>query len=335
MQACDGIRWWLGVDVAKAKLDVALLGDTEKIKFHVFANDGKGFAALAEWLAARGCAPDATHACLEATGPYGDAAATALSDGGWVVSVVNPARVKGFAQSQMQRNKTDRADAALLAHFARAMRPAPWQPPAPEVRELKALVERLEMLKAMHQQESNRLEAAADAPAMRESIAGHLTWLQTAIEELQRKIGDHIDHHPHLRDDVALITSIPGMGGTTAAKLLAYLGDIRRFRNARALAAFIGVTPRQKQSGSSVHGRSIISRTGHAAVRQSLYMPAMVALRYNPMIKALGDRLRSQGMPPKAVIAAAMHKIVRMVYGVLKSGNAFDAHYALDFQDGI
>lgn len=118
------------------------------------------------------------------------------------------------------------------------------------------------------------------------------------------------------------------MGGTTAAKLLAYLGDVRRFRNARALAAFIGVTPRIKQSGSSVHGRSSISRAGHAPVRHALYMPAMVALRYNPAIKAFGEQLKAQGTQPKAVIAAAMHN------GVLRSQTPFNAHYSLDFQDG-
>lgn len=95
------------------------------------------------------------------------------------------------------------------------------------------------------------------------------------------------------------------------------------------------MTPRIKQSGSSVHGRSIISRAGHAAVRHSLYMPAMVALRYNPAIKAFGERLKAQGMPPKAVIAAAMHKLVRILFGVLRSHTAFNAHYSLDFQDGI
>jgi transposase len=95
---------------AKAKLDVALLGHAEKVKFHVFGNDRKGFAALVAWLMEHGCVCASTHVCLEATGPHDEALATALSDEGWFVSVVNPARVKGFAQSQMARNKTDRAD---------------------------------------------------------------------------------------------------------------------------------------------------------------------------------------------------------------------------------
>lgn len=335
MQESASVQWWLGVDVAKVKLDVALLGEGEKIKFHVFSNNPKGFDALVAWLVQHGCSGRATHVCLEATGPYGEALATALSDGGWIVSVVNPARVKGFAQSQMARNKTDRADAALLAHFVLAMHPAAWQPPTVEVRELQALVERLETLKGIHQQESNRLEAAMNAADMQRSIEGHLAWLKTEIAQLEQKIDDHIDRHPNLRSDAHLITSIPGMGDTTAAKLLAYLGDVRRFRNARALAAFIGVTPRIKQSGSSVHGSSIISRAGHAQVRHSLYMPAMVALRYNPAIKAFGERLKAQGMPPKAVIAAAMHKLVRIVFGVLRSRTAFSADYVLDFQGGI
>jgi len=329
---------WVGVDVAKSKLDVALLDERGKVKNHVFNNDAKGHAALMGWLGDRGGSPAHLRVCMEATGVYGEALAIALVDAGWCVSVVNPARIKGFAQSELVRNKTDRADAALLARFGQAMQPEPWVAPPLEVRQLRALVDRLQSLKEMHQQEANRLEAAINQAGMRESIQSHIQWLQASIKQLERQIDDHIDGHPGLREDAVLITSIPGIGNITAAKVMAYLGDVRRFKNAKALAAFIGVTPRLKLSGASVRGRSMISRSGHAQIRHSLYMPAMVALKYNPIVKAFGARLKATGLAPKAVISACMHKLVHLIYGILKSGVPFDARLAtprLDIQDGI
>jgi transposase len=329
---------WVGIDVAKRKLDVAILDERGKLKSHVFANDAKGHAALMAWLSQRGGSPQHLRLCMEATGCYGEALAIALVDAGWHVSVVNPARIKGFAQSELARNKTDRADAALLARFGQALQPEPWVAPTPEVRQLRALVERLHSLKEMHQQEANRLEAAMNQTGMRESIESHLQWLQASIKHLERQIDDHIDGHPQLREDAKLIASIPGVGDVTAAKVMAYLGDVRRFKNAKALAAFIGVTPRLKLSGSSIRGRSMISRSGHAAIRHALYMPALVALKHNPIVKTFGERLKSGGMAPKAVIAACMHKLVHLIYGILKSGTAFNANFLaiqLDSQDGI
>ncbi len=334
----ENTGWWLGVDVAKSKLDVALLDERGKIKSRVFDNSAKGVGALLAWLGQCGCDLALTRLCMEATGPYSEAVSTTLSDAGWYVSVVNPARIKGFAQSEMSRNKTDKADAALLARFAQAMKPEAWKPPALEVRQLRALVDRLQALKEMQQQEVNRLEAAQNQPGAQASIHSHLQWLRENIKDLERQIDDHIDRHPGLRGDVELITSIPGLGNTTAAKVLAYLGDVRRFKSAKALAAFIGVTPRLRESGSSVHGRSMISRSGHAAIRHSLYMPAMVALKHNPLIKEFGLRLKGEGLAPKAVISASMHKLVRIIYGVLKTRSMFNAQFltaSLDFQDGI
>jgi transposase len=329
---------WVGIDVSKSKLDVALLDERGKVKNHVFANDPKGHTSLAEWLSQKGCSLDQTCVCMEATGCYSETVATTLTDAGWKVSVVNPARVKGFAQGEQLRNKTDRADAALLARFGQAMQPEPWVAPPLGVRQLRALVDRLQNLKEMHQQESNRLEAAMNQIGMRESIESHISWLQDSIKQLERQIEDHIDGQPGLREDARLITSIPGVGNTTAAKVMAYLGDTRRFKSAKALAAFIGVTPQLKISGSSVRGRSMISRSGHSDIRRSLYMPALVALKHNPIIKTFGERLKAGGMAPKAVVAASMHKLVHLIYGILKSGRPFNPNFLvarLDIQDGI
>lgn len=332
------ISVFVGIDVSKSKLDCAVLLNG-KIKSKVVSNDRSGFALLNAWLQERNAVLDSTHLCMEATGPYSEQAALALADFGWMVSVVNPAR-KGFAQSELARNKTDRADAALLARFCAAMRPSVWKPPSPAYRQLRAMVERLQALKEMHQQEVDRLEAhhASGETTVLPNVKSHIAWLDEQIAKLQGEINDHIDGHPELKQDAELIASIPGIGEATVAKVLAYAGDVRRFANAKALSAFIGICPRQRQSGSSVKGRTMISRTGHAALRKALYMPDLVALRHNPILQVCGARMKANGLAPKAVVGAAMRKLAHLIYGVVKSGKPFDANFVgrgLAIQDGI
>ena len=329
----------VGIDVSKRKLDIALLVDGKR-KSKVFDNTASGHGALSQWLIDRGAVQAQTHICLEATGPYSEAVAMALVQARWQVSVVNPARIKGFAQGELARNKTDRADAALLARFCVAMRPSLWEPPSVQLRQLRAWVDRLEALKDMRQQECNRIEAldASEQQDVLAHVRTHVSWLDHEIAKLERDIDDHIDRHPELKRDAQLLHSIPGVGSTTVAKVLAYAGDVRRFANAKALAAFIGVTPRQRLSGTSVKGRTMISRAGHAQLRRALYMPGLVARRHNPVLRAFGDRLRDAGLAPKAVVGAVMRKLVHLIYGVIKSGRPFDINLAaprLDYQDGI
>lgn len=335
----NSVQFVLGIDVSKRKLDLALL-HAGKVRSKVVSNDSTGHPELERWVSERGAHQGNCHICLEATGPYSESVAVFLADRGWRVSVVNPAQIKGFAQSELVRNKTDKADAALLARFCAAIRPAPWSAPPPAYRQLRLKVERVEALKQMHQQEANRLEAHranADSEMMTE-VREHLEWLEQKIAHLSDDIDDHIDRHPELKKDAELMKSIPGVGPSTVAKVLAYLGDVRRFRSAKALAAFVGVSPRLRLSGSSVRGRSVISRTGHASIRKALYMPGMVALRHNPILKVFGERLRANGLAPKAVIGAAMRKLVHLIYGVVRSGEPFRPDFclpALDSKDGI
>ena len=328
----------VGIDVSKKKLDLVLVR-AGKSKSKVFANNALGHAQLGRWLLDRGCSAQATHVCLEATGPYSESLALALVDAGWRVSVVNPARIKGFAQGELARNKTDRADAALLARFCAAMRPSLWEPPAAAQRQLRAWVDRVQALKDMRQQELNRLEAFAGAQdALKAHVQKHIAWLDEQIALLEHDIDDHIDRHPELKNDARLLETIPGLGATTTAKVLAYAGDVRRFHSAKALAAFIGVSPRQRLSGTSMRGRTMMSRSGHKALRHALYMPSLVARRHNEVLKAFADRLAARGMAPKAVIGAVMHKLAHLIYGVVKSGVPFhiaQPRLKLDTQDGI
>ena len=315
----------LGIDISKVKFDVALLFSGKVKKTRVFDNNPAGFKALSMWLIKQ----DITHlqACMEATGSYGDALATYLHEHGFKVSVVNPAQIKSFSGAQLRRAKTDKADAKLIAQFCASMHPTAWVPPPAHVRELQALVQRLSSLLQMERQEQNRFDTAA--PVIQPSITTVLGTITAEIKAVEHMVLDHIDHHPDLKDKAALLDSIPGIGVATIARLLAFVGDVHRFNDAKALVAFVGLNPTVHQSGSSVRGKPRLSKKGNATIRKALYMPAIVARRYNPIIKDFATRLKKAGKSNMLIIGAVMRKLLHIIYGVLKSGKPFDADYAV------
>lgn len=312
----------LGVDIAKRKFDCALLTG-ERFRTKVFENNASGIEACLNWTAHHAGEP--VHACLEATGPYAQALAEALFDAGHTVSLINPARSRAFAESLGLRTKTDAVDARMLARLCQALIPEPWAPAPKSVRELQELVRRLDALIEMHTQETNRLAVAHDA--VRASIEEAIAFLDRAIAEIKEAIAQHIDHHPDLKAQRELLDSIPGLGPATCAWLIAELGA-KRFACARAAAAFVGLTPAHRLSGTSVHGKPRLSKRGNAQLRKALYWPAITALRCNPIVQALGQRLRARGKHPMAIIAAAMRKLVHIAFGVLKSGKPFNPNLA-------
>jgi transposase len=324
---------YVGIDVSKARLDVFLVRVTEgetgdKREGQQFTNTLTGYGKLHAWLSRR-LKAEQVHICMEATGSYSEAAASYLYEQGYRVSVVNPARVKGYAASQMQRNKTDKLDAALLADFCRRQEPVAWTPPAPALRQLQQMVRHLEDLNNARQQAQNHLEDASLLPALVEHWQAQLKLLEAHIAQTQQAIRDHLDQHPDLKQQADLLRSIPGLGDLTIGKLLGECRDIRAFDNVRQLVAFVGLNPRHHVSGTSIHKRPTISRTGSSSLRAALFMPALTAMRFNPLLRAFADRLRARGLAGKALVVAVMRKLLHLVYGVLKSGHPFDPHWAL------
>jgi transposase len=311
----------LGIDIPKLKFDVALLRDGGKFKHRVFPNSAAGFAQLSAWLEKQ--TAGRVHACLEATGAYSEALATYLHERGHVASVVNPAQIKSYAGSHLSRAKTDKADAALIARFCSERRPPQWGPLPQEVRESQALPRRLDSLLEMRRMEANRLEVAATA-AVTESLAEHLAFLDREVARTEGLIRSSIDSHPGLRAQRDLLVSTPGIGATTAAKILGEIMDVKLYESAGQLAAFAGLAPRLHESGSSVKKRAKLSKVGAPRLRKALYFPALAAIKYNPYVKELSERLRARGKCPMQVIGAAMRKLIHIAYGVLKSGRPFD-----------
>jgi transposase len=312
----------LGIDVAKDTFQVTLLHGTQKRRA-AFPNDSTGFAQLGRWLAKRKAG--LVHACLESTGRYGDELALWLHQAGHTVSVVNPARIKSYAQSQLQRNKTDQVDGDVIADFCKTQQPAAWTPPSPEIRELQALLHQLEALEQMRQQEANRLGAGVPSRTVKQTIEAHLAFIDGQLAELAQQIHDHIQGQPALKAQCALLCTIKGIGERTAERLVAK--DLRRYDDARAAVADAGLNPRVVSSGL-FKGHSKLSKMGDATLRKALYFPAIVAWQHNPVVRPFCERLIARGKCKMAVIGAAMRKLLCLAYGVLKSGVPFDPHYA-------
>jgi len=315
----------LGIDIAKLTFDACLIRPDGSLRHRTrFANSPAGFTELAAWLKKHHVTT--THACLEATSTYADALARDLLERAHRVSVVNPARIHDFGKSRLTRTKTDKADAALIARFCLTQTPPAWTPPLPEITELQGLIRHLETLEAARQQHANQL-ATATTQIVRDSLTALIRHLEGQVVEVEAAITEHIARHPDLRADVALLVSIPGIGERTAARLLAEIIHLKSYASARQVAAYAGVSPQQRESGTSVRGKTQLSKTGNARVRRAVYLPAVVAKRYNPLIKALCERLAERGKPPMVQIGAAMRKLLHLAYGVLKSRKPFDPNY--------
>lgn len=312
---------FIGIDVAKAKLDVDILRPDGRHLGKKFENTPSGHEELVRWLRSH----DVSHAhvCMESTSTYMEDAATYLSDAGYTVSIINPALSKGFAQSEGLRSKTDNVDARMLAHFCREKRLPAWEAPHPTERALKALVLRHHALTEMQTQEKNRQETAPEVQL--KSIDVLLQCLGAELTRIEKQIKELTDNDPDMKQRRKLLNSIPGIGEKTAAVLLAYTGLKLRFSTGRQFAAYAGLTPKQHESGSSVMRTSRMSKAGPVHLRGALYMPAMVALYKTAWGKAFRERLEGNGKRPKVIIGAMMRKLAQVAYGVLMSGKAFDA----------
>lgn len=323
---------YLGIDVAKAKLDCCLLLELQscKRKTKSFSNNNTGFTELAHWLDKQQISASDTHAVMEGTGVYHERAAIALHDAGMKVSIINPAQARDFAKGLAIRNKTDGLDSLVLARYGALVQPTIWIPPTPQARALQALLSRVD---AVHQdllREQNRQEKAdvTDTPELIcQSLADSILFLQTQLKKLQQDIDDHINRHPEFRDDAALLVTIPGVGIKTSQHLLSVI-HLHHFQTAERLAAYLGVVPIQRQSGSSVLGRPKLSKTGPSHIRAVLYMAAVVASRHNPHVKALYERLVASGKSKMSALGAAMRKLVHLCFGVIKNRQPYNKNYS-------
>lgn len=322
------IAAFVGIDVAKTKLDVVLRRG-ERAIHRVFANTAEGFATLDAWLHSFGLEASFVRVCLEATGSYSDAIALDLFTRGYTVCVLNPAVLVDYRRSQEIRSKTDKLDAQLLARYAQEKQPRAYQPHSAEILTLRGLLHHRDDVQHMLRQERNRLEAGRMTDDIKARVLNHVQYLQAEFKTTEREIKAYLKTHPDLKAVWQRLQTIPGIGWLTAARLLAHLGEIARFDKVGSLVSLAGLAIKEQSSGSSVHGKAQIDRHGRKDLRQTMFMSALVAKRVSPHMQAWATRLQAQGKPKKIVLVAIMRKLLHIVYGVWK--NEHDYQPALAF----
>lgn len=313
----------IGIDIAKLKFDVARLCEG-KYKHAKFSNNSQGYADFIAWLSQFG--DTEVRICMEATGAYSLPLAEFLVDQGYFVSVINPAQIHAFGKSELSRAKTDKADAKLIARYGLQARLEAWIPLPANLRHLQALTRRLEHLLEMQRMEQNRLETA-DATIV-PSIQAVLTTLNAELKATRQSIQDHIDNDPDLQQRRDLLETIPGIGPATIAYLLVALSPHHGYTHAKQVVAHAGLAPAIRESGQWT-GKTRLAKNGDPRLRKALYMPALVAWRYNPAIRTYCERLKANGKNGKLIACAAMRKLIHLAFAILKSGKPFDPNFLL------
>lgn len=318
---------FIGIDVAKKKFDVAYLKDKERqmVKTKVLDNKPTGFNQLLDWIKKNVSNDFSTiHITLEPTGVYHEALAYFLHDNGFVVNLINPARLPKFAEYKGFVHKNDRGDCKLLALLGAENPHEYWQPEPLSIRQLKAKLSRLEALKSDLLRENNRLEQAESGnlpDEVLQSIHHIRKALQDSIKALSQDIDDHINGNPELKKDKALLKSIPGVGDVIAKQMLVVYHS-KHFQKAADMAAFLGLIPKERTSGT-MKGKIMLSKRGSPQIRALLFLPAVAAKSYNPDIKAHYERLLAKGKTKMQAIGAAMRRLVHICFGVLKNKSVY------------
>lgn len=298
---------FVGIDISKAWLDVAV--HEQETGWRVGNND-QGISKLVKEL--KGLKPELV--LVEATGGFEMLLVAELADAGLPVVVTNPRRVRAFARSTGRLAKTDKLDAKLLAHFAAAVRPPVRVLPSDEEEQLTGLLTRRRQMVDMLTVEKNRLHTVR--PALRSDIEEHIAWLQEKLSKLDEEIDHFVQATPIWVEKDAILRSVPGVGRVTSSTLLAMLPELGKL-NRQQIAALVGVAPVNKDSGRKQGKRRVYG--GRADVRCVLYMAALAAKKYNPVIKKFYERLIKQGKEKKVALTACMRKLIVILNAMLRS----------------
>ncbi len=321
--------FFLGLDIAKLTFEVCLLDyEGKTLARSSFKRTLDGMGQLLAWTKTHTKNFD-VWAHMEATGDLWLMPARFLNDAGFKVSVLNPQRIHHFAKSLMRRHKNDVLDAHLLALYGHRMRPELWKAIEPLRFEFRALMRRIRQLTLMRNQEKNRLSSLELSRLESESLERMLEMLGREQEQLWEQAWVMVESDQALKKEIELVSSIKGIGRKTAAQLMGEILSLERFENAKKISCWAGLIPSEFSSGTSVKKEDELCAQGCRPIRYVLYMPALSAMRYNEPIKCLVERLKDRGKTGKERIVAAMHKLLRQVYGVLNSGQPFDERRSL------
>jgi transposase len=324
----------VGVDIAARTLAIVFAPtDAPPLSALAVPNDRVGWQALIDRLTANGATPATTLIVMEATGAYWQGLATALHIADWPVSVVSPGRVRAFAHARMRRAKTDAVDAALIADFGHRMTPERWSPPPPEITALQLLLRERDDLIAIRTQLSNQRHAMAHLPqgasalGMARGVVAQVVEEQIAV--IERAIKRQAAATTTLATEIARLTTITGVGALTAAIVLTEIRPLRGSATPAEVVAFAGLDPAPRESGTSVRGARHISKTGNARVRQAVYMAALSAVRFNPVLRPFYERLLARGKKKKVALVAVARKLLVLMVTLLTYERDFDPDWAM------
>jgi len=302
---------FVGIDVAKDKLDLAILGEVRASQIN---NDQAGIANLANQLRVR--QPELI--VVEATGGYQRAVVQSLFEAGLPVALVNPQRVRQYARACGKLAKTDKLDAFLLAEFGKQVQPRRFQAPSQAEQYLEALLVRRKQLEEMLKAEKNRLRTVH--PALRASLEAMIALLKAEMKQVEAEICEQMKTQASWQEEKVLLESVPGVGVITTATLLAELPELGKM-DRKKIAALVGVAPMNFDSGKKRGYRK--TKGGRAGVRSVLYMATLVATRYNPVIKAQYEHLVSRGKLKKVALTACMRKFLTILNAMLRDHQPF------------
>ena len=302
---------FVGIDVCKRHLEMRVHGREHGWQF---PNDAEGVCQLLTKL--RGLRP--TLIVVEATGGYETLAVAEVCAAGLPIAVVNPTRVRRFAESLGQLAKTDRIDAAVIAHFGSVVRPAAQTLASAEEQRLRALVDRRRQVIAMLTAEKNRRHTSQ--ACLRADVQQHVEWLESKLKEIEAEIDRLIRNHPVWQEKTAMLCSVPGIGPVSAVTLVADLPELGALSRQK-IAALVGLAPFNQDSGPRRGKRRIFG--GRASVRRTLYMSTLVAIRFNPVIKSFYEKLIRRGKPTKVAITACMRKLLVILNAMMRKGETW------------
>ena len=307
------MRNCIGIDVAKQYFDLHILETGQDRRMENSAGGIAKFVALCNKIK-----PELI--VMEATGGYELILAATVQAEGFAVAVVNPRRIRDFARAAGQIAKTDKLDARIIAQFAATMEPMPTEQISENTQKLKALMARRDQLVGLHTAESNRLEHA-NGKEIRRSIAAVLKVIESQLKTIDRQITEHIDNTPRLRQRSEILDSVPGIGPTTANMLVTELPELGRL-NRRQIAALVGVAPIARDSGTFRGKRT--TGGGRKKIRSRLFMPTLVAVRHNPVLRAYYNKLLGRGKCKMVALVAVMRKLICIMNTMAKNNQKWD-----------
>jgi transposase len=315
---------FVGIDVSKDRLDVCVGSGSGAETLLEFSNDAQGHGKLVRRLKK---ARAAVRIALESTGTYSFDVSVALCEAGFEVTVANPRAVHHFAQASMLRTHTDRTAAQCLREFAQRMDCEPWTPPSPQALQLRQIARRVQALTTVAASEKNRLHAleisVSHSSVVAEDIRANIEHLEDRSKRLVAEAREIIEADPVLAENFRFLCSITGFHTLSAVKLLGELVAIPKDLTAKQMVAMAGLNPRHKISGTSVHKPARISKQGNARLRAILYMPALVAKRSDPHVRAFAEKLEARGKAKLQVIVAIMRKLLHSIHGMFNSRSHF------------